>query len=259
MPPVDLLSVTVHAASQDDFLAYLHHAVTDDARIYISMCTVYTLMKARDNPRVRQALEDAAFIAADGVPLVWLQKLRGYTFAERIYGPDIMQSLCCDTPQHPYTHYFYGGAAGVAEALAHHMQACYPRPMTIHYETPPRLETDKLHIDWELVERLNNSDADIIWVGLGSPKQDVWMQLYRPVLTAPVLIGVGAAFDFLSRRKPQAPRWMQRSGLEWLFRLLSEPRRLWRRYLVYNTRFLLCLLRECLADMWHYLRQMPED
>jgi N-acetylglucosaminyldiphosphoundecaprenol N-acetyl-beta-D-mannosaminyltransferase len=108
----------------------------------------------------------------------------------------------------------------------------------------------QMTIDPALVERLNASGADIIWVGLGAPKQDVWMELYRPVLNATLLVGVGAAFDFIAGTKKQAPQWMQQNGLEWLFRLVSEPRRLWKRYLVYNTLFIYAILQWRIEKMF---------
>jgi N-acetylglucosaminyldiphosphoundecaprenol N-acetyl-beta-D-mannosaminyltransferase len=135
---------------------------------------------------------------------------------------------------------------GVAKKLAETLQRQHPKLNVGGYEAPD-VSASAIEVDTALVERLNQSGADVIWVGLGSPKQDLWMYAYRPHLKATLLVGVGAAFDFIAGTKQQAPRWMMRMGLEWLFRLVSEPRRLWKRYLVYNSRFVYAIAAEKLT------------
>lgn len=207
---------------------------------FVSTCTVYTLMVAQDDTTAMRALQNADMVTTDGMPLVWLQKQAGYAHAERVYGPDLFLALTARTESQHARHFFLGGSPGVAEKLGEVLQAKYPGIEIAGHEAPA--VSASVEVDPALVERLNASDAQIIWVGLGSPKQDIWMDVYRPHLRAPLLIGVGAAFDFLTGTKQQAPRWMMRAGLEWLFRLVSEPRRLWKRYLVYNTRFVCAIL-----------------
>lgn len=219
-----------------------------DQPVVVSTCTVYTLMKAREDARVDAALRRADLLVADGMPLVWLQRRRGYPAAERIYGPDLMIRLCAPGDHAPpLRHFLYGGQPGVAERLTERLRQSNPKIEICGSLSPPYRPDIATTVDPAAVEQINASGANVVWVGLGSPKQDVWMHTYRQHLDAHLLIGVGAAFDFLSGSKPQAPRWMRRSGLEWLFRLVTEPRRLWRRYLIYNARFLYALARKSLT------------
>lgn len=208
-----------------------------DARHYVCTCPVYTLMMCYEKPQVMAAVNGASMVAADGMPVVWLQRKRGAKAAERVYGPDVMQALCQRTAGSDVKHYFWGGENGVAAALVSKLKSQYPDLQVSGMYAPPVAPLGS-EPDVEAIRRLNESGADVIWVGLGSPKQDLWMAQHRPHLNAPLLIGVGAAFDMLAGVKRQAPRWMQRTGLEWLFRLLQEPGRLGKRYLIYNPKFL---------------------
>jgi N-acetylglucosaminyldiphosphoundecaprenol N-acetyl-beta-D-mannosaminyltransferase len=178
---------------------------------------------------------NANLATPDGMPVVWALRLLGQR-AERVYGPDLMQAVCQRSLAEGWRHYFYGGAEGVPEMLAVALHKKFPGIQVVGTESPP-FRSLTVTEEAAMLQRLNDSGADLVWVGLGSPKQDLWLAEHRAVLTAPVLIAVGAAFDFYAGRVRQAPRWMQRSGLEWLFRLGSEPGRLWRRYLIYNPKF----------------------
>jgi N-acetylglucosaminyldiphosphoundecaprenol N-acetyl-beta-D-mannosaminyltransferase len=180
------------------------------------------------------------------MPLVWLSRLQGFHHVERVYGPDLMLALCERLAAKGYRHFFYGGAEGVPEQLASVLQKRFPGLQVAGTFSPPfrSLTADE---DDRIVQMINAAAPDIVWVGLSTPKQERWMAGHRERLTAPVLIGVGAAFDFLTGRKPQAPRWMQRAGLEWLFRLLTEPRRLWRRYLINNPLFVALVVLQALG------------
>lgn len=213
-----------------------------EGRRYVCTCPVYTLMMGRERPEVMAALRGADMVAADGMPVVWLQKKLGAPFAERVYGPDLLLALAQASVDGGLRHVFYGGLPGVPDQLASVLTERFPGLQIAGVHSPPVAPVASTP-DAEAAARLNALEADIIWVGLGSPKQDVWMALHRPLLNAPLLIGVGAAFDMIAGVKPQAPRWMQRSGLEWLYRLAQEPGRLGRRYLVYNPRFLWLALR----------------
>ncbi|MCC6803525.1 MAG: WecB/TagA/CpsF family glycosyltransferase [Anaerolineae bacterium] len=211
----------------------------------VSTCTVYTIMAAQDNPVILRALQQADMVTADGMPLVWLQRSGGHSDAGRVYGPDLFLALCEQTAGDDVSHYFLGGMPGVAENLIAALQERFPA-LKVSGSFAPAVNT-AAEADADLVARINAAKPDIVWVGLGSPKQDLWMCQYRPLLDASVLVGVGAAFDFIAGTKRQAPHWMQRSGLEWLFRLLTEPGRLWKRYLVYNSRFVLAIVRDRLS------------
>jgi len=203
----------------------------------VSTCTVYTLMRACEDVTIRQALQDADLCTADGMPLVWLLHQQGLPDAERVYGPDILHEMCRCTADLPIRHYFWGSTPETLASLIARLQVLYPGLMICGAHSPPFIPQETVP-NPETLRLIRAAQPHIVWVGLGSPRQDVWMQLYRPLLDVPLLVGVGAAFDFVSGRTRQAPRWMQRHGLEWLFRLIQNPRQLARRYLVYNTKFL---------------------
>lgn len=235
MARVDLFGVGVDAQPFDEAVSTLIGWVRARRRAYVCTCPVYTLMMCRERPEVGGAVARADMVTADGMPIVWAQRRLGFA-AERVYGPDVMLAVCEQTAGTDIRHYFWGGLPGVPEKLAEVLTARYPGLQIAGVYSPPIAPVPDSP-DTDTVARLNAAGADIVWVGLGSPKQDVWMARYRPALDAPLLIGVGAAFDLLSGVKRQAPRWMQRGGLEWLFRLAQEPGRLARRYLVYNPQF----------------------
>lgn len=239
-PRHPILGVGVTAQTFDQALDTLTAWTGEPTRRYVCTCTAYTIMCSREQPIVADALAHAAMVTADGMPLVWLQRRAGFA-AERVYGPDLMLRLCGSVPER--RHVFFGGLPGIAERLADRLQSRLPALNVVDAFAPPQHQIGDAPLP-EVVARLNASAPEVIWVGLGSPKQDWWMAAYRPLLSAPLLIGVGAAFDFLSGAKPQAPVWIQRSGFEWLYRLSREPRRLARRYAVYNTRFVIALTRE---------------
>lgn len=243
MTKAAILGVQTDAQQFDEAINTLLQWAGSTEHHYVSTCPVYTLMMCRENPQVMEAVNGADMVTADGMPVVWVQRRRGNPQAERVYGPDVMQTLMARTAGTSISHYLWGGLPGVADTLVQRLKAQHPTLKVAGTYSPPVSPVGD-QPDPEVVKRLNESGASIIWVGLGSPKQDLWMKVYRPALRAPLLIGVGAAFDMLAGVKSQAPRWMQRSGLEWVFRLAQEPRRLGRRYLVYNPLFVWHVLRE---------------
>jgi N-acetylglucosaminyldiphosphoundecaprenol N-acetyl-beta-D-mannosaminyltransferase len=218
-------------------LAQLDHWIKARAREYVCVCTVHTVMQCRRSPALRQIVNRAGLATPDGMPLVWLARLDGHPEVSRVYGPDLMLAFLERSVVAGYRHFFYGGGASVAQRLARRMRESFPGLEVVGALTPPFAAVEEL-TGPDTVAALEEAHPDVIWVGISTPKQELWMARMRARLTAPVLIGVGAAFDFHTGSVPQAPPWMQRSGLEWLFRLLQEPRRLWRRYLFDNPWFL---------------------
>ncbi len=201
---------------------------------YVCVTTVHGVGEARADPAFRRILNASWLTTPDGMPLVWL----GPRGIERVYGPDLLLAVCDAGRTVGLTHYFYGGNPGVAEELSARLTARFPGLAVVGTVTPPfrplnATEAATLRAD------VARTRPDVIWVGLGTPKQERFMAEFAPTLDAGVLIGIGAAFDFHSGRVRQAPRWMQRSGLEWLFRLCTEPRRLGPRYLKTNPLFVL--------------------
>jgi N-acetylglucosaminyldiphosphoundecaprenol N-acetyl-beta-D-mannosaminyltransferase len=234
---LNLLGVYVSALDLPTATAEMEAAIAAGRLSYASACPVYTLMQGHERAEVRAALNGADWVTPDGMPVVWALRLFGARGAGRVYGPDLMLALTELSARKRYAQYYFGGGPGVAEALAETLQRRFAGLKIAGVYCPPfrDLTPDE---EQAMLEHINASGAQVVWVGLGSPKQDLWMARYRPRLKPPLLVGVGAAFDFFTGRQAQAPHWLQRSGLEWLFRLAHEPRRLWRRYLIYNPRFL---------------------
>lgn len=211
----------------------------------VVFANVHVVMEARRNQEFAAALRGASLALPDGTPLGWVAKLRGVK-AEKLSGPDFLIEFCRRTQHKNYRHYFYGAAPGVADELAERLRRQFPEIQIAGTFSPP-YRTLTTQEDDAIVQQINATKPDMIWVGLGCPKQERWMQEHASRLCASVLLGVGQAFDIHAGRLKRAPAWMRASGLEWLFRLCSEPRRLWRRYLVYNTGFVLLWLRSIFA------------
>jgi N-acetylglucosaminyldiphosphoundecaprenol N-acetyl-beta-D-mannosaminyltransferase len=199
---------------------------------YVCVSPAHSIMDAYQDGSFRVILNRSGLTTPDGMAIVWLLKIAGYRDVSRVYGPDLMQAVSEESLKHGWTHFLYGGAPGVAERLSEALKTQFPGLKISGTYCPPfrPLTSEE---DQEIVATINSASPDIVWVGIGSPKQERWMVEHLGRVKAPVLIGVGAAFDYLSGAKKQAPRWIQGSGLEWLFRFASEPRRLWKRYIEY--------------------------
>ncbi|SRR6266478_28088 len=214
---------------------------------FVAVTGMHGVTEARHDAQFKEILNTAGLVVPDGHPLVWLGRRKGFAeLRERVCGPELMAAFCATTARRGYRHYFYGGAPGVAEELARRLVGQFPGLAVAGTYCPPfRPLTEEE--DLEVVEAIEGARADIVWVGLSTPKQERWMFEHRGRLSVPVLIGVGAAFDFHTGRMRRAPEWMRKNGLEWLFRLAMEPRRLWRRYLVYGAEFAVLVLLELLG------------
>jgi len=195
------------------------------------------LAACQRNARQRAALNNADVTLTDGMMLARLCRLFGAAHAERVYGPDVMLELCRRSPARGYRHFFYGGAPGVAETLAARLQEQFPGLRVVGTCSPPYRPLSESEIA-EDMRLINDSQADVVWIGLGTPKQEIWMTDNRSRLRAPLLLGVGAAFDFHAGVLRQAPRWVRSAGGEWFFRLCTQPGRLWKRYIVQLAQFL---------------------
>ncbi|MGP0018971.1 MAG: WecB/TagA/CpsF family glycosyltransferase [Candidatus Sulfotelmatobacter sp.] len=190
---------------------------------------MHGIAEARADSEFRRALDSADLVVPDGMPLVWLARWHRHPLRRRVYGPELMETFCRETGA-TYRHFFYGGGPGTAERLAESLRKRYGIAVVGTYCPPFRPLTEEEQGD--VTSRIEAVSPDILWVGLSTPKQEKWMLQNRRQLSVRVMLGVGAAFDLNSGRTRQAPAWMRERGLEWLFRLLSEPQRLWRRYLI---------------------------
>lgn len=252
IPRTNVLGVGISAVNMPLALEAIDRWIVGGARQYVCVAAAHSVMECRRDAPLRRLFNRSGLTTPDGMPLVWLSRLAGQRHVRRVYGPELMLAVCQSGLEKGYRHFFYGGAAGVAEDLVGRLRLRFPSLAVAGTSTPPY--RDLSPEEDELIDRqVNDSQADIVWIGLGTGRQEHWMAAHRPRLQAPVLIGVGAAFDFLSGRKPQAPPWIRRAGLEWLFRLAHEPRRLWPRYREYPLFVLL------VAGQWLHLRSYPLD
>lgn len=243
-----LLDTPLALTDYDGVLDWIDAAVAAGAREYLCVAAVHTVMEAREDDALRAAVDGAAFTVPDGQPLAWGLRALGHEIDARVYGPELMARACERARGTGQRHYLYGGRDDEALAqLTDTLRARHPGLTIAGGWSPPHRELTGAELD-EAAARINAAAPDVVWVGIGVPKQEKWMAAMRDRLDAPVLIGVGAAFDFHAGLVPQAPAWMQRRGLEWLFRLAQEPRRLFRRYARHNPRFVLGFARQWLAE-----------
>ena len=243
---VNILGVGVSPINMEMAVNFIFDWIYKREPHYVCVSNVYTIMESQRDPALKRIHNAAGLVTPDGMPLVWLSRLMGFRRVERVCGPDLLLAICERSTRTGFRHFFYGGAPGVAEKLVVRLRSRFPDLRIAGTYSPPFRPLTQEE-DLSIVEHINSSKPDIVWVGTGTPKQDHWMGEHVGRLCAPVLVGVGAAFDFHSGSKKQAPRWMQKSGLEWSFRLMTEPRRLWRRYLVNNPLFLWLIFLQALG------------
>jgi N-acetylglucosaminyldiphosphoundecaprenol N-acetyl-beta-D-mannosaminyltransferase len=213
-------------------------------RGYVTAAAVNLVMSAREDSQTRAAVLGATLAVPDGQPLVWALHALGHKRATRVYGPDLMARFCARAAAEGTPIYLYGGRTPEAlELLEARLRERFPGLRIVGGYSPP-FRALSAEEERDVVAAIDASGAQVVWVGTGQPKQEKWMLEMRPRLSAPLLVGVGAAFDFHAGLVSQAPKWMQRNGLEWVYRLSREPRRLWRRYARYNPLFVASFLRQ---------------
>ncbi|WP_353475859.1 WecB/TagA/CpsF family glycosyltransferase (plasmid) [Salipiger sp. H15] len=238
-PSIQLLGVRVSVLNLATAVARILDMVREGRRGYVCVAGAHGLVDSQSNALLKAAFNRADLVTPDGMPLVWELRRRGHQDAGRVYGPDLMLALFGQGLR----HYIYGATDRTLELLQARLRERFPEAEIVGAYAPPfrpLTETEETLV----AARINAARPDIVWVGIGAPKQECWMARMRDRLDAPVLIGVGAAFDFHAGLQRQAPAWMQRRGFEWAFRLSVEPRRLWRRYLRVVPTYMLLLAME---------------
>jgi N-acetylglucosaminyldiphosphoundecaprenol N-acetyl-beta-D-mannosaminyltransferase len=246
MPSFRVLGVRVNVLQIPDAIRVLESWIQARGPVrYVAVTGMHGVSEARENSNFRRVLDSADMVVADGMPLVWLGRWQGHvSMKRRVYGPELMETFCRETGS-KYRHFFYGGAPGVADELARVEHERYGIRIAGTYCPPfrPLTEEEERHVQ----SIVKAAAPDVLWVGLSTPKQEQWMYAHRDKLDVPVMLGVGAAFDLNTGRLKQAPAWMRENGLEWLFRLCAEPRRLWSRYIVNGSKFAWAVTVEHLA------------
>lgn len=242
MERVDVLGVHVSAVNMRSAVDEIARWIHDGERHYVCVTGVHGVMESQADEDLRRIHNASGLTTPDGMPLVWSARYAGAGHVERVYGPDLLLALSERAAVEGWRFFLYGGKDGVPEQLAARLTAWHPALEIAGCHSPPfrALTADE---DDAVVAAINASGADVVWVGLSTPKQERWMAAHRDRLEAPAILGVGAAFDIHAGLLPQAPQWMQRAGLEWAFRLLQEPSRLWRRYLYSIPLFIARILR----------------
>lgn len=258
---IDVLGVGISAINMGMAIEELTRWVHEREQHYVCVTGVHGVMESQRDPELLRIHNRSGLTTPDGMPMVWAGKKAGADHMSRVYGPDLMLEICQRSPAAGWTHYFYGGKDGVPELLTRELQERFPGLNVVGTHSPPfRPLTEEEAA--QIAAGINAAQPDFVWVGLSTPKQERWMDANIDKLDAPAILGVGAAFDIHAGLLPQAPAWMQQRGLEWLYRLLKEPRRLWKRYLGNNPRFVFQVLRRppqlVAADQLDRGRQPPD-
>lgn len=243
---VNVLGVGISAINMDLAVRAIIDAILNKKKGYVCVTGVHGVMESQKNQLLRQIHNQSFLCTPDGMPMVWIGKIKGFKFMDRVYGPDLMLELCNVSSKYNIRHFLFGGANGVANKLKSVLENKFDGIKIVGtYEPPfrPLNETEKT----SLIRTFSDLKPDITWIGLSTPKQELFMAEYMQHLNTTIMIGVGAAFDFHTGRVKQAPQWMQKNGLEWFFRLCMEPRRLWKRYLINNPLFMLLVTAQLLG------------
>ena len=236
-----VLGVPVSVLTLEEAVAIIGDWIARRELGYVCALSVHGLMESQSAPALRNIFRSAAMVAPDGMPVVWLQRYYGYRGADRVCGPDLMPALFRASEERGHRHFLYGSSETTLSLLRERLGSDYPGAKVVgHFSPPfgPLTAEEERQVD----DLINAADPDIVWVGLSTPKQELWMAAHRRALKAPVLIGVGAAFDMVAGTVRRAPRVMRRTGCEWMFRLAQEPRRLSKRYLEINSWFAMMLI-----------------
>jgi N-acetylglucosaminyldiphosphoundecaprenol N-acetyl-beta-D-mannosaminyltransferase len=242
-PKANVLAIQIDALNMQQALERIAGELNSDRKGYVCFAGVHGVMEAKRNPDLARIFERAAIVVPDGMPTVWVGRHQGHKFMERIAGPDLMLAVMAAPKFEGRTHFLCGGKEGVAEELRQELLRRFPWIKIVGTYTPP-FGPVSITEQREIVAKINFAKPDFVWVGISTPKQERFMALYLPLLETKLMFGVGAAFDFHTGRIADCPEWVKQCGLQWLDRLLQDPKRLWKRYLRNNPAFLLAIALE---------------
>jgi len=243
---VSILGVKVHATDMDRALARIESAVHNGEKGYVCVTGVQGVMEAQANSNLKRIINDALLNIPDGRPTVWVGWLRGFFKMRQVTGPCMMLRLCALSQEKGYTHFFYGGNDGVARQLKETLTERFPNMRVVGTYTPPFRPLNPEE-EADLIRTVADTRPDFFWVGLSTPKQEKFMDQYIRKLDTKLMFGVGAAFDIHTGRIKDAPYWMKVTGVQWLHRIYQDPRRLWKRYLLNNPKFVYQIMLELLG------------
>jgi N-acetylglucosaminyldiphosphoundecaprenol N-acetyl-beta-D-mannosaminyltransferase len=247
---IKIISIPISQKNYAKTALFVKNKIQKKQKSYICVAAVHLIMEAQKNPKLLAGVQNADLITPDGMPLVWLSKLYGNKNASRVYGPDLTLILCRLAERFNYKVFLLGGNIGQSKQLSKKLREIFPKLKIVgSIDTPirPIIAKD----NQKIIKKINLTKPEIVLVGMGCPNQELWMIENRDKISPPVLIGVGAAFDFITGKVQQAPKWMQNWGLEWFHRLLQNPKRLWRRYTVINIQFLLKIMNQIFLDLFN--------
>lgn len=237
----EILKTNIAVTNMPEAVEFIDDRIRSGSGGYICISNVHTTVMAYEDEDYRKIQNSALLALPDGKPLSVVSKKRGFTEAERVAGPDLMERIFRESAKKGYLHYFYGSTPGTLTALSEKLQTKYPGIRIVGMEAPPFRELTREE-DAACVGRINGSGPDIVWVGLGAPKQERWMYAHRECING-LMIGVGAGFDFHAGTVKRAPKWVQNIGMEWFYRLYQDPKRLWKRYVSTNWKFLRLMVK----------------
>jgi N-acetylglucosaminyldiphosphoundecaprenol N-acetyl-beta-D-mannosaminyltransferase len=255
---VNVLGVGIHAVDMQSAAVFLDTVIREGGKGYVCLTGVHGIMEASRDPGLKSIFAKALLVAPDGMPTVWIGRIQGFGTIQRVFGPDLMIDIIGRTEFRTRTHFLCGGEPGVAEKLRENLLQRFPWIRISGTYSPPFRPMSGAE-ESELKAKVRSSRPDIIWVGLSTPKQERFMARYLPVLDTQLMIGVGAAFLFHTGMLKDSPDWVKHAGLQWLHRLLQEPSRLWKRYLVNNPRFIFCALLQLTGLRRYKLKLRPEE
>ena len=237
MKTCNILGVNIAVTNMSETVKYIEDNLDELKGNYICVSNVHTTVMAYENESYRNIQNGGALALPDGGPLSTISRKRGFAKAERVTGPDLMHEIFKLSEEKQYTHYFYGSTDDTLAVLEQKLKEKYPRLIVKGLYSPPFKSTIELESQ-DKIKEINDMKCDFLWVGLGAPKQEIWMNYHKSLINS-IMIGVGAGFDYFSENIERAPKWMQNSNLEWLYRLMQDPKRLFKRYLYTNTKFII--------------------